>query len=43
MRYMVNFGAAGPGRDPRTMTELAALAEASGWDGLLLEDYIDGR
>jgi alkanesulfonate monooxygenase SsuD/methylene tetrahydromethanopterin reductase-like flavin-dependent oxidoreductase (luciferase family) len=40
VRYMVNIGAAGPGRDPRTMAELAALAEASGWDGLLLEDYI---
>ena len=40
MRYMINIGAAGPGRDPRTMAELAALAEASGWDGLLLEDYI---
>jgi alkanesulfonate monooxygenase SsuD/methylene tetrahydromethanopterin reductase-like flavin-dependent oxidoreductase (luciferase family) len=40
MRYMINIGAAGPGRDPRTMTELAALAEASGWDGITLEDYI---
>ena len=40
MRYMINIGAAGPDRDPRTMAELAALAEASGWDGLLLEDYI---
>jgi alkanesulfonate monooxygenase SsuD/methylene tetrahydromethanopterin reductase-like flavin-dependent oxidoreductase (luciferase family) len=40
VRYMVNIGAAGPGRDPRTLAELAVLAEASGWDGLLLEDYI---
>lgn len=40
MRYMINIGAAGPGRDPRTMAELAALAENSGWDALLLEDYI---
>src|SRR5438874_11793270 len=40
VRYMVNIGAAGPGRDPRTMAELAALAEASGWDGISLEDYL---
>jgi alkanesulfonate monooxygenase SsuD/methylene tetrahydromethanopterin reductase-like flavin-dependent oxidoreductase (luciferase family) len=40
MHYMINIGAAGPGRDPRGMAELAALAEASGWDGVLLEDYL---
>jgi len=37
---MINIGAAGPGRDPPTMAELAALAEASGWDGISLEDYL---
>jgi alkanesulfonate monooxygenase SsuD/methylene tetrahydromethanopterin reductase-like flavin-dependent oxidoreductase (luciferase family) len=40
MRYLINIGAAGPGRDPRTMAELAALAEACGWDGITLEDYL---
>jgi hypothetical protein len=40
MHYMINIGAAGPGRDPRGMAEMAALAEASGWDGILLEDYL---
>jgi len=40
VRYFINIGAAGPGRDPRTMAALAALAEASGWDGVLLEDYL---
>ena len=40
MRYLINIGAAGPGRDPRTLAELAALAEACGWDGMTLEDYL---
>lgn len=40
MRYGVSLGAAGAGRDPRTMAELAALAEAAGWDGMFLEDYV---
>jgi hypothetical protein len=40
VRYMVNIGAAGPGRDPRTMAKLAAQAETAGWDGILLEDYL---
>src|SRR5215471_8415610 len=40
MRYGVSLGAAGAGRDPRTMAKLAALAEAAGWDGIFLEDYI---
>src|SRR5215831_5827003 len=40
MRSMVSIGAAGPGRDPRSMADLAALAEASGWDAITLEDYL---
>jgi hypothetical protein len=40
MRYGVSLGAAGPGRDPRALAELAALTEASGWDGMFLEDYL---
>ncbi len=40
MQYLINLGAAGPGRDPQAMAELAALAEASGWDGITLEDYL---
>src|SRR5215472_14183776 len=40
MRYGVSLGAAGAERDPRAMAELAALAEASGWDGMFLEDYL---
>ena len=40
MQYSVTIGAAGESRDPRTMAELAALAERSGWDAMLLEDYV---
>jgi alkanesulfonate monooxygenase SsuD/methylene tetrahydromethanopterin reductase-like flavin-dependent oxidoreductase (luciferase family) len=40
MRYGVSLGAAGVERDPRALAELAALAEASGWDGIFLEDYL---
>jgi len=40
MRYAVTIGAAGEARDPRTMADLAALAEASGWNAMLLEDYV---
>lgn len=40
MQYLLNIGAAGPGRDPRALAELAARAEAAGWDGMLLEDYL---
>jgi alkanesulfonate monooxygenase SsuD/methylene tetrahydromethanopterin reductase-like flavin-dependent oxidoreductase (luciferase family) len=43
MRYAVTIGAAGESRDPRTMAQLAALAEESGWDGLFLEDYLVSR
>lgn len=40
MRQAISISAAGPGGDPRTMAELAALAEASGWDAVFLEDYV---
>src|SRR5215472_4975340 len=40
MRYGVTIGAAGEARDPRAMADLAALAEASGWDAVFLEDYV---
>jgi alkanesulfonate monooxygenase SsuD/methylene tetrahydromethanopterin reductase-like flavin-dependent oxidoreductase (luciferase family) len=38
----MRYGLALPngGVDPQTMAEFAALAEASGWDGLFIEDYI---
>jgi alkanesulfonate monooxygenase SsuD/methylene tetrahydromethanopterin reductase-like flavin-dependent oxidoreductase (luciferase family) len=38
----MHYGLALPngGVDPQTMAEFAALAEASGWDGVFVEDYI---
>ncbi|MEV6282182.1 LLM class flavin-dependent oxidoreductase [Kribbella sp. NPDC051770] len=40
MKFSVTFGAAGAGRDPRGLADLARLAEESGWDGVFLEDYL---
>jgi alkanesulfonate monooxygenase SsuD/methylene tetrahydromethanopterin reductase-like flavin-dependent oxidoreductase (luciferase family) len=40
MRFGLNLANGGPSADPRSMAELAALAEASGWDGVFLEDYL---
>ncbi|MFD7160114.1 LLM class flavin-dependent oxidoreductase [Kribbella sp. NPDC059898] len=40
MRFSVTVGAAGAGRDPRGLAELARVVEGSGWDGLFLEDYL---
>jgi alkanesulfonate monooxygenase SsuD/methylene tetrahydromethanopterin reductase-like flavin-dependent oxidoreductase (luciferase family) len=40
MRYGLNLPAAGPSGDARTLGELAAVAEAAGWDAVLLEDYL---
>ena len=40
MKYGLNLPAAGAAGDARTLGEFAALAEASGWDGVFLEDYI---
>lgn len=39
MRYGMGLWAAGLG-DPRTLADLAQLAEDAGWDGIFLEDYI---
>ena len=40
MRFGLNLGNGGPCADPRTMADLAALAEEAGWDGVFLEDYL---
>ncbi len=40
MNYGLNLPNGGLTGDPHTAAELAALAEASGWDGVFLEDYI---
>jgi alkanesulfonate monooxygenase SsuD/methylene tetrahydromethanopterin reductase-like flavin-dependent oxidoreductase (luciferase family) len=40
MRHGINLPNGGLTGDPHTAAELAALAEASGWDGVFLEDYI---
>jgi Luciferase-like monooxygenase len=40
MRFGVTLGAAGEGRRPHDLAEMAALAEASGWDAVFLEDYL---
>jgi alkanesulfonate monooxygenase SsuD/methylene tetrahydromethanopterin reductase-like flavin-dependent oxidoreductase (luciferase family) len=40
VKFSVTLGAAGNGRDPAGLADLAALAEAAGWDAFLLEDYL---
>jgi alkanesulfonate monooxygenase SsuD/methylene tetrahydromethanopterin reductase-like flavin-dependent oxidoreductase (luciferase family) len=35
----IEFPAAGECGDPKTLAELARLAEGAGWDGVFLEDY----
>jgi len=40
MRFAFSLANGGPCADPRSMAELAALAEHSGWDGVFLEDYL---
>ena len=40
MKYGLDMASAGPAGDPHTMSELAHIAEESGWDGIFLEDYI---
>jgi alkanesulfonate monooxygenase SsuD/methylene tetrahydromethanopterin reductase-like flavin-dependent oxidoreductase (luciferase family) len=39
MRYAIDISAAGAWGSPQQLAELAALAEAAGWDGVFLEDY----
>jgi alkanesulfonate monooxygenase SsuD/methylene tetrahydromethanopterin reductase-like flavin-dependent oxidoreductase (luciferase family) len=40
LRYAVNLPDGGECGDPRFLLELAILAERSGWDAVLLEDYV---
>jgi alkanesulfonate monooxygenase SsuD/methylene tetrahydromethanopterin reductase-like flavin-dependent oxidoreductase (luciferase family) len=40
MRYGLTLPIAGPCGDVRFLAEIAHLAEAAGWDGVFLEDYI---
>jgi alkanesulfonate monooxygenase SsuD/methylene tetrahydromethanopterin reductase-like flavin-dependent oxidoreductase (luciferase family) len=40
MRYGICLPNGGVCGDPRTLADLAALAEEAGWDGIFLEDYI---
>jgi alkanesulfonate monooxygenase SsuD/methylene tetrahydromethanopterin reductase-like flavin-dependent oxidoreductase (luciferase family) len=40
MRYALDISPAGELGDPRSMAELARLAEAAGWDGIFVEDYL---
>ena len=40
MRFAIDISPAGAWGDPRTLAELAALAERAGWDGVFLEDYV---
>lgn len=40
VKYGLDLASAGAAGDPRTMGELAYIAEESGWDGIFLEDYI---
>jgi alkanesulfonate monooxygenase SsuD/methylene tetrahydromethanopterin reductase-like flavin-dependent oxidoreductase (luciferase family) len=40
MRYALGLGPVGPWGDPRTIADLAGLAERSGWDGVFIEDYV---
>jgi alkanesulfonate monooxygenase SsuD/methylene tetrahydromethanopterin reductase-like flavin-dependent oxidoreductase (luciferase family) len=40
MQYGIEIGAAGACGDPRSLAELAHIAEDAGWDGFFLEDYI---
>ena len=40
MRFGIELAGAAATADPRVLGELAHIAEASGWDGIFLEDYI---
>ena len=41
MFHGIEFPAAGECGDPKTLAELARLAEEAGWDGVFLEDHVD--
>lgn len=40
MRYGISLPCGGECADPRILADLACLAEAAGWDGIFLEDYV---
>lgn len=40
MLYALNLPNGGNWSDPRTLAELAHLAEEAGWNGVFVEDYI---
>lgn len=40
VKYGLDLSAVGRCGEPATMVELAGLAEASGWDGIFVEDYV---
>src|SRR3954453_9296561 len=40
MRTAIDLSAIGPWGSPRQLSELAALAERSGWDAVFVEDYV---
>jgi alkanesulfonate monooxygenase SsuD/methylene tetrahydromethanopterin reductase-like flavin-dependent oxidoreductase (luciferase family) len=40
MQYCLNLPIGGQAAHPRVLAEFAAVAEASGWDAVFLEDYI---
>jgi hypothetical protein len=43
LRYGLDISPLGAWGDPRTLADLAALAERSGWDAVLAEDYASTR
>jgi hypothetical protein len=43
VKFSVTLGTGGDGRDPAAPAPLAALAESSGRDAFLLEDYLRYR
>jgi alkanesulfonate monooxygenase SsuD/methylene tetrahydromethanopterin reductase-like flavin-dependent oxidoreductase (luciferase family) len=40
VRYGLTLPTGGACGDPRFLVELAERAEAAGWDGIFLEDYV---
>lgn len=40
MRFSLTLPIGGPCADPRVLADLAARAEAAGWDGAFVEDYV---
>ncbi|HET6319298.1 MAG TPA: LLM class flavin-dependent oxidoreductase, partial [Chloroflexota bacterium] len=40
IKFGLNLPNGGACADPRTLAEFAAVAEAAGWDGVFLEDYL---